>query len=84
MIEALRNGPLDRDALRRRRVGRGRGEIDSRSLQFDTVFGNTSAGFVHTPTLLDGTTWTVLVDEDDVEDGFGRTSIRISTSWSGG
>ena len=49
----------------------GREEID-RLLQFDTVFGNTSAGFVHTPTLLDGTRWTVPVDEDDVEDGFVR------------
>ncbi|MET0663868.1 MAG: SEC-C metal-binding domain-containing protein [Ilumatobacteraceae bacterium] len=71
VIEALRDGPLDRDALAGAVSAARRDEID-RLLQFDTVFGHTSAGFVHTPTLLDGTRWTVLVDEDDAAEGFVR------------
>ena len=76
VIEALYNGPLDRDAIAGAVPTARRDEID-RLLQFDTVFGNTSAGFVHTPTLLAGTRWTVLVDEDDADGGFVRVHPHL-------
>ena len=82
VIEALRNGPLDRDALASALPTAGNDEID-RLLQFETVFNRTSAGFAHTPTLLEGTRWTVLVDEADADDGL-IVSTHISIRSAGG
>ena len=49
-----------------------------RVLAMDTEFGEVSAGFVHVPTVCEGTTWTVWVDADDAAAGFVRVHPSLS------
>ena len=55
----------------------GRDDLD-RLLQSDTSFLEVSRGFVSTPALLEGTTWTVHIDPDDGAEGFVRTHPDLS------
>jgi hypothetical protein len=58
------------DELTRRGV-EGAARLD-RLLQFDTTFAHVSAGVIHLPSVLEGTSWTVAVDADDAREGFVR------------
>lgn len=51
-------------------------------LQFDTDFGQVCGEVVHTPSLLQGTTWTVFIDATDAAEGFVRTERHLEPlSW---
>jgi hypothetical protein len=81
MIDALAGRPLSRDELiESMTASSGRGVADpvARLLQFDTTFADLSGGIVHTPSLLDGTTWTVPIDGDDAPDGFVRVHPHLA------
>jgi SEC-C motif len=81
MIDALAGRPLSRDELiESMTASSGRGVADdvSRLLQFDTTFGELSSGIVYTPSLLEGTTWTVPIDGDDARDGFVRIHPNLT------
>ena len=74
VVDVLGNGMRSRDsildALTRRGV-EGATQLD-RLIQFDTTLAQVSAGVLHLPSFLEGTSWTAWVDADDAGDGFVR------------
>lgn len=49
-----------------------------RLLQDDPSFSEVSAGLIHVPSMLEGTSWTVHVDPDDAAKGFVRTHPHLT------
>jgi hypothetical protein len=49
-----------------------------RLLQMDTTFAEVGGGLFHLPSLLEGTSWTVWIDDDDARQGFVRMHPYLS------
>src|SRR4051812_27869248 len=50
----------------------------NRVFQDDATLAEVEAGYVHVPSLLEGTSWTVWVDADDAKDDFVRVTPYLS------
>jgi hypothetical protein len=74
VVDVLGNEAWSRDSIRNELTRRGvaGAELLDRLLQLDTTFATVSAGVIHLPSVLEGTSWTVPVDRDDARQGVVR------------
>src|SRR5690349_23027173 len=84
VVDIVGAGPVTREVIETELRARGlrAGEGLRMLLQSDARFAATEHGYVHVPTLFEGTTWTVWVGADEASDDFIRLGPELDPlSW---